>query len=176
MQRWQFQVYNSIFLSIRWLIYYLDPNIKPKVKFLLWKIRIQSILLFLTTLNFGKASSKIIIEIKPDLWKNSSYESGRGRFAVATRDIPVGDLVCVERPCVSSILPEYMVTLFLLKHAKYLEPKLLMLRLQTALIALSQWRLPCLATRVPKSCIAVTNAGKRPSKKISALSYPNLTI
>ena len=37
------------------------------------------------------------------------YESGRGRFAVATQDIPVGDVVCVERPCVSHILPEYLV-------------------------------------------------------------------
>jgi len=161
MQRWQFQVYNSMPLSVRWFLSYLDPNIKPKVKFLLWKIRIQSILLFLTTLNFGKASSKIIIEIKPDLWINSSYESGRGRFAVATRDIPVGDLVCVESPCVSSILPEYMVTLLLLKHAKYQDkPKLLMHRLQTTLIALSQWRLPCLVAHAPKSCIAVINAGK----------------
>ena len=26
------------------------------------------------------------------------YEAGRGRFGVATRDIPVGELVCVETP------------------------------------------------------------------------------
>jgi hypothetical protein len=44
-----------------------------------------------------------------DLIFSLRYEPGRGRFAVATRDIPVGDVVCVERPCVSHILPEYMV-------------------------------------------------------------------
>ena len=36
------------------------------------------------------------------------YEPNRGRFAVATRDIPVADVVCVERPCISTILPEYL--------------------------------------------------------------------
>lgn len=36
------------------------------------------------------------------------FEPGRGRFAVATRDISVGDVVCVEQPCISHILPEYL--------------------------------------------------------------------
>lgn len=36
------------------------------------------------------------------------YAPGRGRFAVATRDIEVGQFICVEKPIVSRILPEYM--------------------------------------------------------------------
>ncbi len=35
------------------------------------------------------------------------HEAGRGRFAVATRDIAVGEFICVEKPLVSRILPEY---------------------------------------------------------------------
>lgn len=36
------------------------------------------------------------------------YEPGRGRYAVATRDIKVGEFVCVEEPIVSHPLPEYL--------------------------------------------------------------------
>ena len=35
------------------------------------------------------------------------YQSGRGRYAVATRDIDVGEFICVEQPTVSRILPEF---------------------------------------------------------------------
>ncbi len=35
------------------------------------------------------------------------HEPGRGRFAVAARDVSVGEFVCVERPLVSRILPDY---------------------------------------------------------------------
>ena len=36
------------------------------------------------------------------------YEAGRGRFATATRDITVGEVLTVEKPVVSHMLPEYM--------------------------------------------------------------------
>jgi len=36
------------------------------------------------------------------------YEEDRGRFAIASRDITVGDVLTVEKPIVSHILPEYM--------------------------------------------------------------------
>ena len=32
---------------------------------------------------------------------NFRHELGRGRFAVATRDIEVGEFICVEKPLVS---------------------------------------------------------------------------
>ena len=32
---------------------------------------------------------------------NFRHEEGRGRFAVATRDIQVGEFICVEKPLVS---------------------------------------------------------------------------
>ena len=35
------------------------------------------------------------------------YQPGRGRYAVATRDIGVGEFICVEQPTVSRILPEF---------------------------------------------------------------------
>ncbi len=35
------------------------------------------------------------------------HQPGRGRYAVATRDIVVGEFICVEEPCVSRILPEF---------------------------------------------------------------------
>ena len=38
---------------------------------------------------------------------NFRHEPGRGRFAVASRDISVGEFICVESPLVSRILPEY---------------------------------------------------------------------
>lgn len=37
------------------------------------------------------------------------YQKGRGRYAVAARDIQVGEFICVEKPIASRILPEYMV-------------------------------------------------------------------
>jgi len=36
------------------------------------------------------------------------YAENRGRYAVASKDITVGDVVAVEKPVVSHILPEYM--------------------------------------------------------------------
>ena len=36
------------------------------------------------------------------------YEEGRGRYAVASKDITVGDVVTVEKAIVSHMLPEYM--------------------------------------------------------------------
>ena len=39
---------------------------------------------------------------------NFKYEEGRGRFAVASKDITVGDVVAVEKAIVSHMLPEYM--------------------------------------------------------------------
>jgi tetratricopeptide (TPR) repeat protein len=36
------------------------------------------------------------------------YEPGRGRFAIAQREIKVGEFICVESPIVSHPLPEYM--------------------------------------------------------------------
>jgi hypothetical protein len=35
------------------------------------------------------------------------HQPGRGRYAVANRDIQVGEFICVENPIVSRILPEY---------------------------------------------------------------------
>jgi len=39
---------------------------------------------------------------------NFKYEEDRGRFAVASRDITVGEVVTVEKAVVSHMLPEYM--------------------------------------------------------------------
>ena len=39
---------------------------------------------------------------------NFKYEEGRGRYAVATKDITVGEVVTVEKAIVSHMLPEYM--------------------------------------------------------------------
>ena len=36
------------------------------------------------------------------------YEPGRGRFAVAARDVNVGEFICVEDPIVSHMLPDFM--------------------------------------------------------------------
>ena len=36
------------------------------------------------------------------------YEKGRGRYAIAQRDIKVGEFICVESPIVSHPLPEYL--------------------------------------------------------------------
>ena len=36
------------------------------------------------------------------------YEPGRGRFAIAQRDIKVGEFICVDAPIVSHPLPEYL--------------------------------------------------------------------
>ena len=36
------------------------------------------------------------------------YEPGRGRYAVASRDVDVGEFICVENPIVSHMLPDYM--------------------------------------------------------------------
>ena len=36
------------------------------------------------------------------------YEPGRGRFAIAQRDIKVGEFICVDTPIVSHPLPEYL--------------------------------------------------------------------
>ena len=36
------------------------------------------------------------------------YEEGRGRFAVAARDVSVGEFICVENPIVSHMLPDFM--------------------------------------------------------------------
>ena len=37
------------------------------------------------------------------------YEDARGRFAIASRDIIVGEVLTVEKAIVSHMLPEYMV-------------------------------------------------------------------
>ena len=39
---------------------------------------------------------------------NFKYEEGRGRYAVASKDITVGEVVTVEKAIVSHMLPEYM--------------------------------------------------------------------
>jgi len=36
------------------------------------------------------------------------YEEGRGRYAVAARDVDVGEFICVENPIVSHMLPDFM--------------------------------------------------------------------
>ena len=36
------------------------------------------------------------------------YEPGRGRYAIAQRDIKVGEFICVEKPIASHPLPEYL--------------------------------------------------------------------
>ena len=36
------------------------------------------------------------------------YQPGRGRFAIAQRDIKVGEFICVEKPIASHPLPEYL--------------------------------------------------------------------
>ena len=38
----------------------------------------------------------------------SRYQENRGRYAVASRDIAVGEFLCVEEPAVSHMLPDYM--------------------------------------------------------------------
>jgi len=77
---------------------------------------------------FEKAPSvyndpNVVMKVKPELPKLPDknkkypamsnavmfkYQPGRGRFAIAQRNIKVGEFICVEKPIVSHPLPEYL--------------------------------------------------------------------